>query len=47
MVFLADIGLYEPNSFKTVDYEPPDENRGISIRSFFPETWLWDLFPIR
>ncbi|KAI4467993.1 macroglobulin / complement [Holotrichia oblita] len=32
--------IYKPNSF---EYEVEDDHYGTSIRSYFPESWLWDL----
>lgn len=36
--------LTNPN--KDLYYDVHAEDRGISIRSFFPETWLWELVPV-
>lgn len=32
--------IYKPNS---LEYEVEDEDHGSTIRSYFPESWLWDL----
>ncbi|CAG9820997.1 unnamed protein product [Phaedon cochleariae] len=40
--------IEQPNQvqFMIDQYEPPSESQAVSVRSNFPETWLWELVPV-
>lgn len=41
------VSLYSPAPFQTDHYNLHSEGQEVSVRSYFPETWLWELAGVR
>ncbi|XP_044745841.1 pregnancy zone protein-like [Coccinella septempunctata] len=41
------VSLYSPAPFQTDNYNVHDDDAVVAVRTYFPETWLWELTPVR